>query len=110
MHNEASVHDGSDPKCPVCRVQRELTAAFNADPRSPRWRYYGKRWALGWDPSNLYFYTTQTVGRPPRYMSGVYRYIKTRGLWVARQERGHAKRKDAKARALKLYTASKGEA
>lgn len=37
-----------------------------------------------------------------RYLSGVYRYSATTNSWKAKLVVGHAKRKDAKTRALKL--------
>ena len=42
-----------------------------------------------------------------RYLSGVYRYNASTNSWKAKLIVGHAKRKDARARALKLKEGSK---
>jgi hypothetical protein len=50
------------------------------------------------------FWTTEPVQHngKSRFASGIYRYLKTRNRFKLTQERYHARRKDAKARALKL--------
>ena len=67
---------------------------------SPSYRYYNHQ-----NSKDRYFWTTETVThkRKQRYASGIYRYIKMRKAFKLTQERYHAKRKDAKARALQLY-------
>jgi len=71
--------------------------------RGPSYRYFYRRGHH--EDSDLYFWTTETVqrGGKSRYASGVYRYLKTKKQWKFTNERYHALRKDAKARALALY-------
>ena len=101
--------------CPVCNVWRDVNAILDNDPELAdsifghetrwRWRYYGQRGALNSKPDNVYCYTTETIkhkGRP-RYASYRMRYLKGRQEWRRDQTRYHAKKKDAKARALSLY-------
>ena len=54
------------------------------------------------------FWTTETVQHKgkPKYASGVYKYLKTRKAYKLTQERYHAKRRDAKARARELFKAT----
>lgn len=56
---------------------------------------------------DMYFYTTHRIYRKgkPRFVSGVYRYIKTKKMWRHIKEAGHAKKKDAIARAYRLFKA-----
>jgi hypothetical protein len=103
-----SEHYGQHQNCDLCDVWRTISdiADHNPDiaalfPRSARWRYYGPRGALGRKPADIYFYTTDRLNA--RYQSGIYRYLKTRKVWKATDVRKHAKRKDAKQRALKLW-------
>jgi len=67
--------------------------------RMPRYRYFYIKGC-----KDEFFWTTETVRHngKPRYVSGIYRYIKTRKTLKLTNERYHAKRQDAKARALKL--------
>ena len=67
---------------------------------TPSYRYYHKR-----GNKDRYFWTTQTVkyNGKLRFASGIYKHIKTKNALKLTQERYHAKRKDAKARALALY-------
>lgn len=67
---------------------------------TPAYRYYYIKGS-----KDRYFWTTQTVKHngKPRFASGLYKYLKTKNAWKLTQERYHAKRKDAKARALALY-------
>ncbi len=68
----------------------------------PNYRYFSRR-----SSKDMYFWTTERVnhGGNPRYVSGIYRYYKTKKEWKALKEAGNAKRKDAKSRARKLYEA-----
>ena len=52
-----------------------------------------------------YFWTTEAVTRDgkPRYASGIYHYLKTKKAYKLTQPKYHARRKDAKARALTLW-------
>lgn len=54
-----------------------------------------------------YFYTTQRVKRlgALRYVSGVYRYVKTQKMWKPLKQAGHATKRGAIARAKKLWQA-----
>jgi len=91
------------------QVRGAMEKIINSDPgfsvlfpRPTRFRYYGQRGAMGkLHPSNLYAYSVEPVRG--KYRSWVYRYIKSRKSWVVSQERGHARRKDAAARAETLY-------
>jgi ABC-type Zn uptake system ZnuABC Zn-binding protein ZnuA len=67
---------------------------------SPAYRYFSHR-----GNNDRYFWTTETVRHngKPRYASGIYRYLKTKNQYKLTHEAYHAKRKDAKARALKLW-------
>ncbi len=71
---------------------------------SPAYRYFRRKGS-----KDQYFYTTDSVQHngKPHYASGIYRYIKTKKAYKLTQERYHAKRKDAKARALQLWEVSK---
>jgi len=75
---------------------------------TPAYRYFHKR-----GNKDRYFWTTQTVKHNGklRFASGVYKFLKTKNVLKLTQERYHAKRKDAKARAWQLYeeTASSKE-
>ena len=66
--------------------------------RTPGYRYFSRG-------KDRYFWTTETVthGGKPRYASGIYRYLKTKKQYKLTQPRYHAKRKDAKTRALDLW-------
>ena len=90
-------------------AQRLMEDLMGVDPRiraffhrrMPNYRYFSIR-KVGED---RYFWTTETVkhGGKPRYASGIYRYLKTKKAFKLVNERYHVKRKDAKARALKLW-------
>jgi hypothetical protein len=72
--------------------------------RAPSYRYFHRR---GETVGDQFFWTTEAVIRNgrPRYASGIYHYLKTKKQWKLTRERYHAKRQDAKARALELYKA-----
>jgi len=80
----------------IIRSDPTLTVLFTR--RMPSYRYF----SVGKDQ---YFWTTEAVkhGGKPRYASGIYRYLKTKKAFKLVNERYHVKRKDAKARALKLW-------
>lgn len=66
------------------------------------YRYFSDR-----RTKDMYFWTTEKItwkGKP-RYISGIYRYHKTKKEWEVPQstKAGHATRSKAKARALKMY-------
>jgi len=67
--------------------------------RMPKYRYYCYKGS-----DDQYFWTVETVKHngKDRYASGIYRYLKTKKQFKLTKERYHTKRKDAKARALKL--------
>jgi len=67
---------------------------------TPSYRYYYIKGS-----KDRYFWTTQTVKHNGnlRFASGVYKYLKTKNALKLTQERYHAKRRDAKARAYQLY-------
>src|SRR3990167_5291131 len=97
-------------------LQNELERIIMSDPvlratvapmfarREANWRYFGPRGALGQRPATVYFWTVERVDG--KFVSGVYKYIKTRKEWGRTDSRTHAKRKDAKARAWKLWKES----
>jgi len=70
---------------------------------SPSYRYFHRRGS-----KDRYFWTTQTVQHngKSRYVSGIYKYLKTPNALKLTQRHHHAKRADAKARALELYNKS----
>lgn len=84
-----------------------LNRVAQTDPRfnqffrsSPAYRYYFIKGKL-----DRYFWTTETVTHngKPRYASGIYKHIKTKNQLKLANSKYHAKRKDAKERALRLY-------
>ena len=74
-------------------------AALFYTPR-PKYRYFVVKGSR-----DRPFWTTETVRHQgkDRYVSGVYHYLQTTGQFKLGNERYHAKRKDAKQRALTLY-------
>ena len=74
-------------------------------PRSPSYRYFYRK-----GKKDRYFWTIKPVNHnnKRRYVSGIYRFLKTRNVLKATNLKYHARRKDAKARALKLYLATQG--
>ena len=74
-------------------------------PRSPHYRYFQDA------KKNMYFWTTEPMqhkGRK-RFVSGVYRYYKTKKCWIAKKKVYHAKRYKAKERALRLLNKARGK-
>jgi hypothetical protein len=71
---------------------------------SPAYRYFYHK-----GNKDQYFWTTEVVKHNGkyRYASGIYRYLKTKRQFKLTNETYHAKRKDAKARALKLWELDK---
>ena len=71
--------------------------------RQPNYRYF----PIGKDE---YFWTTEPLKHKgkKRFASGVYRYLKTKKQWKLTNERYHVRRRDAKARAYKMYREAKG--
>lgn len=91
----------------MTEVNRVFNKLINEDPAlrsllpsQPSYRYYADR-----RTKNMYFWTTEKMNRKgkARFVSGVYRYYKTTKTWKPLQQAGHAKRRDAKARAWRLY-------
>ncbi len=82
----------------IIRSNPTLRAMFTV--KSPKYRYFYHKGS-----KNQYFWTVEPVkhGGKLRYASGIYRYIKTKKQLKLTNESYHAKRKDAKARALELY-------
>jgi len=66
----------------------------------PKYRYYHHK-----GKEDQYFWTVQTIKHKgkKRYASGIYKFIKTRNVYRLTAQQYHAKRKDAKDRALGLY-------
>jgi hypothetical protein len=86
----------------IIRNNPGLSAMFTVS--SPDYRYFHHKGS-----EDQYFWTTEAVkhGSKMRYASGIYRYLKTKKQWKLINETYHAKRKDAKARALKLWESEK---
>jgi len=91
-------------------TRRELENIINSDPalrslftittRTPSYRYFSHK-----GRKDQYFWTTESVrykGKM-RFASGIYRFLKTKSAYRLSQASYHAKRKAAKARALKLW-------
>jgi len=99
MTNEARHHAEQEAMRIMNKVAREL-GLFGS--RQPNYRYYA------YDKvGDRYFYTTTKINRNgrPRFVSGIYRYLKTKKQWKLLKEAGHAKRRDADERAERLYKA-----
>lgn len=66
---------------------------------SPNYRYFEDK------NKNKYFWTTEPITEKgkKRFISGVYRYFKTKKKWILKKKVMHAKRNKAKARAEKMY-------
>lgn len=89
-------------------TRQALENIINSDPvlrdlfatRTPSYRYFYHKGS-----KHQYFWTTEPVKHngKMRFVSGIYRYIKTQQVYKLTNERYHARRKDAKARALKLW-------
>lgn len=67
----------------------------------PRWRYFSNKRKS----QDMYYWTSEKINHngKPRYVSGIYKYKKKDQSWTPTKQVGHAKRKDAKARAAKFY-------
>ena len=72
--------------------------------RQPSYRYFHIKGS-----DDRFFWTTEPLKQngKKRFASGVYRFVKTKQLYKLASTRYHAKRKDAKARALALYYKAK---
>lgn len=73
---------------------------------SPAFRFYYHRGHR--NNGDRYFWTTdalQHTGKK-RFASGIYKYLKSKRAYKLTNARYHAKRSDAKARALKLWEAN----
>ena len=68
--------------------------------RQPNYRYFRIKGS-----NDECFWTTEPIKHNghKRFASGIYRFIKSKQLYKLTNEKYHAKRKDAKARALILY-------
>ena len=82
----------------MIELNRCMTAIM---PASPNYRYYGSPGS-----KDQYFYTTDKVLHKDRqrYLSGIYRFVKSKQGWklVKSSVVGHAKKKDATAKALRM--------
>mgnify|MGYP001574542938 CR=1 FL=1 len=89
-------------------TRQTLENIINSDPvlrdlfstRSPSYRYFHHKGS-----KDQYFWTTEAIkyNGKLRFVSGIYRYLKTQNLYRLTNATYHAKRKDAKARALQLW-------
>ena len=94
------------------KTRRELENIINSDAtlrglfttRTPSYRYFHHKGS-----EDQYFWTTESVkhNRKMRFASGVYRCLKTKKAFRLTRAGYHAKRKDAKARALRLWEETK---
>lgn len=90
-------------------IMNEVAKVINDIPElkqfysSPRFRYYTNK-----KTKDQFFYTVEKINHngKPRYVAGIYRYLKTRKVYKMTGEVGFAKKKDAMARAYKFYKAS----
>jgi len=90
------------------KTRQALENIINSDPvliqlftsRSPAYRYYHHK---GY--KHQYFWTTEPVQHngKKRFVSGIYHFIKSKNLYKLSKEKYHAKKKDAKIRALQLW-------
>lgn len=76
-------------------------------PRQSKYRFFSDK------KGNRYFWTPGKTTHPDKpgrqcYVSGVYRYLKTKKVYVLRQAAGHGKRFKAKERALRLLNKEGG--
>ncbi len=95
-------------------LDRELENTINSNPvlrqffamRTPSYRYFSHKGS-----KDQYFWTTEAVKHNGklRFASGIYRYLKSRQRYKLTHEVYQAKRKAAKARALKLWESEKSE-
>ncbi len=83
------------------RAMAEVNRLFGSFLQSKQARY---RYFTDGRSKNMYFWTTHKIGfnSKPRFVSGIYRHFKTKGEWIAKHKVGHARRKAAKARAMRL--------
>ena len=74
--------------------------------RQPSYRYFHIKGS-----NNQYFWTTEPLIHKghKRFASGIYRFIKSKQSYRLTHEKYHAKRQDAKARALALYNEATGK-
>ena len=74
--------------------------------RQPSYRYFHIKGS-----QDEYFWTTEPVKHNghKRFASGIYKFIKSKQLFRLTKEKYHAKRKDAKARALELRNKAEGK-
>ena len=82
----------------IMRTNPEFGKAFMR--RQPNYRYFPVKGS-----HDQPFWTVEPIclrGKK-RYASGIYKHIKSRGIMKLTKPRYHLKRKDAKARALKLW-------
>jgi hypothetical protein len=86
----------------IIRNDPGLRAMFTVS--TPDYRYFHHKGS-----KDQYFWTTEVVKHNGKkcFASGIYRYLKTKKQWKLTNETYHAKRKDAKARALKLWEDNK---
>jgi len=92
------------------RVSEIINRLAQSDPtwgkyisRQPRYRYFPARGSR-----HEYFWTTEPVNHQgrPRYASGIYRFVKSKQHYKLTNAKYHARRRDAKARALQLWEAN----
>ena len=74
--------------------------------RQPSYRYFHIKGG-----KDEYFWTTEPIKHNghKRFASGIYKFIKSKQLFHLTKEKYHAKRKDAKARALELRNKAEGK-
>lgn len=71
----------------------------NITPSQVSYRYYSKKGS-----KDRFFWTTKKINHKgnPRYVSGIYRYLKSKNMFKLVNTAGFAKKKKAKVRSLKL--------
>lgn len=73
-------------------------------PRSPRYRFYQNK-----ETKDRYFYTIEKIihKNKPRYVAGIYRYLKTKKQFKLVKKVGFSKKYKAKNKAYSLYLKEK---
>ena len=107
-----SIITRADEQAAVNDATRNLNRLINNSPvlrnlfasNQANYRYYAKKGS-----KDRYFYTVHKITHcgHPRFVSGVYRFYKTKKVWKPLYQAGHAKKKDAMDRALRLMKVGK---
>lgn len=88
-------------------IRKHMPDFFPSQARYRYWRSNNK--SNKSREKDQYFYTTQKINHKgkSRFVSGIYRYRALDKSWTPKMQAGHAKKKDAIARAEKLWKINK---